>query len=198
MSEAERLRSLVTSEQIRYDFASIERRAQPGVYAGFGPRKLYELEMEALHHDPDCNVLWAAASGSNLSVDREILIDAGGFVTQLTINEHRELALRLCRRGLRMAATQARSYHMLHRSGWRDPLADTEWLQIFYAAYPLPEVALLPFLWESLSNSPALSAEARITSLAELSEAAYTQRDVRGMHAVQEAHRQRRSVESIA
>src|SRR6266436_2562547 len=54
MSAAELARSVVTRQQIREAFVSIDRRAQAGIYPGFGPRKLYELEMDALRTQPDC------------------------------------------------------------------------------------------------------------------------------------------------
>ena len=123
LSESERARSVVTRRQIREEFRAIDSRGQPGIYPGFGPRKLLELEMDALKTHPDCNVLWAAASGSNQSLSRTAFLESGGFHPDISINEHRELALRLCQRGLRMAPTPARTYHMIHRSGWRDPLA---------------------------------------------------------------------------
>jgi len=187
MSEAERSRSVITRDDIRHDFAGVERRAQPGVYPGFGPRLLQELELDALRADPENEILWAAASGSNQSVDRIAFLEVGGFDEKLTINEHRELALRLCKRGLRMAATSARAYHMIHRNGWRDPLEDTAWEQIFYDAHPIAEVALLRFFWASLSDGAA-SSRGRIGSLRELAAAADRCRDIRGLPAVREAH----------
>src|SRR5262249_53874289 len=102
MSAVERERASVTREQIRSRFHEIDSRSQPGVYPGFGPRKLFELEMEALTSGMGCPVLWAAASGSNMSIDRYAFLDAGGFNPDLDNNEHRELALRLCNRGLSM------------------------------------------------------------------------------------------------
>lgn len=168
MSAEERARSVVTREQIRHDFAAVARRGQPGVYPGYGPRKLFELEMAALRDDADCGVLWAAASGSNQSVGRAAFLESGGFHPDLTINEHRELSLRLCQAGLRMAASAARTYHLIHRSGWRDPLDDKDWEGIFYAAHPRADVALLPLLWQSLSDEKALAEPLRISSLAQL------------------------------
>jgi glycosyltransferase involved in cell wall biosynthesis len=188
MSEVERARSVVTRQQIRQDFAAIDSRAQPGVYPGYGPRKLHELEMDALNAHPDCEVLWAAASGSNQSVGRTAFLEAGGFHPELSINEHRELALRLCKRGLRMAATPARTYHMIHRSGWRDPLQDTAWERVFYDAHPIAEVALLPFLWASLSDAAPFPAQACIRSLPELAAAADGYRALTGLKSVRDAH----------
>jgi hypothetical protein len=188
MSNAEKARSTVSREQIRHDFAAIEGRAQPGIYPGFGPRRLGELEMHALQTAPDCKVLWAAAGGSNQSVSRNGFLQAGGFHPKLSINEHRELALRLCQRGFRMAPTSARTFHLIHRSGWRDPLQDTDWEQTFYEAHPLPEVALLPFFWASLSEAPSFPPEACIRSLPELSAISERYRTIKGMKSVREAH----------
>jgi len=190
MSDAEKRRLSVTREEIARDFAAIDRRAQPGIYPGAGPRRLYELEMEALRQDPDCPALWAAASGSNQSVSREAFLASGGFHPSLTVNEHRELALRLCQAGLRMTpADGARSYHMTHRQGWRDPLADTAWEALFYRAHPLPEVALLSVLWASLADPSPCPAAARITSIAALAAAAARRHDGMGdPAAVRRAH----------
>jgi glycosyltransferase involved in cell wall biosynthesis len=188
MSAIELAKSTVTRQQIREAFDTIDRRAQAGIYPGFGPRKLYELEMEALTTQPDCRVLWAAASGSNQSLARTAFIDSGGFHPDLTINEHRELALRLCEQGLRMVGCTARTYHMIHRSGWRDPLDERDWEGIFYRAHPLPEVALLPMLWESLSDTVTIPVLSRILSLPDLEIAAGLCRGLIGRHAVRKAH----------
>ena len=188
MSDAERARCVVNREQILQDFGAIEKRAQLGIYPGFGPRRLCELEMEALNTAPECQVLWAAASGSNQSVNRAAFLSAGGFHPRLSINEHRELALRLCRRGLRMAPTRARTFHLIHRSGWRDPLKETDWEQAFYAAHPLPEVALLPFFWASLDQTSSFPPAACIRSLPELSAIADGYRGLEGMKSVRDAY----------
>jgi len=171
---AEIARMCVTSAQIQTDFAAaVHGRAQPGVYAGVGPRRLYELEMDALTRHPDCAVLWAAASGSNLSVARADFERAGGFHAGIDSSEHRELALRLCAQGCRMAPVpDAFSYHLLHRVGWRDPLADTGWLDVFAAAHPLPEVRLLPRFWAGLADGERVPAGERIASLPALAAAA--------------------------
>ncbi|GGE11076.1 hypothetical protein GCM10011390_32660 [Aureimonas endophytica] len=188
LSEAERARSLVSARQVRDEFPALERRAQPGIYPGFGPRRLFELEMAALGEAPDCEVLWAAASGSNQSVPRAAFLAVGGFHPEISINEHRELALKLCRQGLRMVPSAARSYHLIHRSGWRDPLADPDWARIFYEAHPLPAVALLPLLWESLGEAPDLPVAARLVSLPALAAAARPLAGISGREAVRAAH----------
>ncbi|HEY4972885.1 MAG TPA: hypothetical protein VII41_04705, partial [Steroidobacteraceae bacterium] len=177
--DAERERMRVTRADIEHDFTSIERRAQPGIYPGLGPARLAEIEMQALRDHPDCGVLWAAASGSNQSVRRDSFLAAGGFHEDMTINEHRELALRLSARGSRMRPVeQARCYHLTHRSGWRSPFEDTRWETLFWARHPLPEVALMSVLWASLSDHPAIRPEHRILSLPALAAAAHCARNV--------------------
>jgi len=188
MSDRELDRALITSEQIRNAFAEIDRKGQPGIYPGFGPRRLYELEMAALREATDCDVLWAAASGSNQSLSRDAFLQSGGFHPDISINEHRELALRLCRSGLKMQATAARSYHMTHRSGWRDPLDDLDWEDLFYGAHPEPVVALMPLFWQSIADDCPLPAEARIASLAELAERARALIGITGRENVRQAY----------
>jgi glycosyltransferase involved in cell wall biosynthesis len=188
MSESERARAVVTRRQIREDFNAVASRGQPGIYPGFGPRRLLEIERDALNSHPNCSVLWAAASGSNQSVSREAFLKSGGFHPEISINEHRELALRLCRDGQRMAFTPGRTYHMIHRSGWRDPLQETDWERVFYEAHPLPEVALLPFLWASLGEDAPFPPESFIRSLPELAEAAASYRGIEGLKSVRDAH----------
>ena len=186
--EAERARALITRSTIVADFDAIAARAQPGVYPGADPRALFALEMDALRTHPDCPALWAAASGSNQSVARAPFLDAGGFDPELSINEHRELALRLCRAGLRMTAVDgARTYHMIHRSGWRDPLVERDWEQRFYRAHPISEVPLLSVLWGSLAAESAPEA-ARIESIPALVKAARQCDGVVGVEAVRAAH----------
>ena len=168
--EKERLR--VTRRQILADFSQIERSAEPGVYPGAGPRRLYELEMDALNNHPDCSVLWAAASGSNFSVSRNLFEKVGGFDPEIDINEHRELALRLCQAGGRMGAVNhARTYHLTHRTGWRDPLREQDWEKKFIAKHPLPAVKLLSVFWASLADDGLVPPTARIDSLPALATA---------------------------
>ncbi len=188
MPQAERARSRVTRRQIRGDFGSIAARAEPGTYPGYGPRRLFEVEMSDVRNHPDCKVLWAAAVGANQSIRRRAFLECGGFHPRLSINEHRELALRLYNRGTRMAACNARSYHLTHRIGWRDPLTDKAWENIFYFAHPCAEVALLSIFWESLSESASLPASARLSSLPALAQAAGRLRHVEGLEAIRQAH----------
>ncbi len=175
MTPAELRSRCVTLAQVTDDFGAIDRRASPAIYPGAGPRALYELEMAALRDAPGCSVLWAAASGANLSVSRRAFLDAGGFDPALRVNEHRELALRLVQRGARMGAVPgARTYHLTHRDGWsgHDPLQDPSWEEPFYRRHPIPAVKLLAVLWASLSDPCPLPAEARLLSLPALEQAA--------------------------
>jgi hypothetical protein len=188
MGQNELSRSLVTLHQLLHDFASIERRAQPGIYPGFGPRRISEIEMEALKGAAPPHVLWMAASGSNLSVGRNAFLSTGGFCAEISINEHRELALRLCQMGLSMVACSARSFHLTHRIGWRDPLHDTSWEDVFYAAHPIAEVALMSILWQSLSENAALPPRARINTLDDLARAADRCRGLEGRLAIRQHH----------
>ncbi len=173
LSTTELQRLLVTRAQVLDDFSAIDRRAEPGIYPGTGPRLLQEIELTALRENPECAVLWAAACGANMSVTREAFLDVGGFNEAIDCNEHRELALRLCLSGQRMGLVEnARSYHQTHRSGWRDPLRETGWEAVFHAAHPLPEVALLPVLWASIAPHSPLAEAERILSLPALEAAA--------------------------
>lgn len=179
MPVLERERLKVTRRQIIEDFDSIDRRAEPGVYPGIGPRQLYELEIDALREHAECTVLWAAAAGSNFSVRREAFLASRGFDERLDNNEQRELALRLCRMGGRMGfVAGARTYHLTHRSGWRNPLVETGWESVFYERHPTRAVKLLSVLWASLSDKSPIPKHARITSLPELERAARGETDV--------------------
>ena len=189
MSAAESTRMRVTRAQVEHDFSTIAARGQPGIYPGAGPRQLYEIEMAALTGDEDCPVIWAAASGHNLSVERSAFLSVGGFDALMTHNEHRRLALALAEAGLPLRlARGARSYHLTHRRGWRDPLEQTAWLERFYATHPYPAVALLPVFWGSLSDTPNVPPAAQITTLTALAAAAARQEGVVGLEAVRRAH----------
>ena len=150
---AERQAMRVTLEQVRGDFAAIVRRARAGIYPGAAPAALHAAEMEALARGSRPERLWAAASGSNLSVGRAAFLAAGGFDREMTINEHRELAWRLCAAGARMRAVpDAVSFHLTHRAGWRDPMADPAWVMRFAARHPdAPLIELIAF-WRGLSG----------------------------------------------
>ena len=66
----------------------------------------------------------------------------------------------------------ARTYHLTHRSGWRNPLVETGWESVFYERHPIAAVKLLSVLWASLSDASPIPKYARITSLPELERAA--------------------------
>jgi GT2 family glycosyltransferase len=199
MSASELSRMRVTLEDVVERFQSIHDRSQAGIYPGAGPRRLFELEMEALRTQPDCSLLWAAASGSNQSLSRKAFLDCGGFNEAIAINEHRELALRLCQAGARMVPVdKAYSYHLTHRTGWRDPVADPEWEQIFYRAHPIPAVPLLSIFWASLSDPLPFPASARITSLLSLEAAAKRYKGVTGIENVRQAHLEASASEVVA
>ena len=173
LSRAERDRLRITRSEIACNFPTIHDRAEFGLYPGVAPRMLQNLELQAIRQSPLCSVNWAAASGSNQSVPREAFLALGGFNESLDINEHRELALRLCKFGLKMTVAEgARSYHMTHRSGWRDPLEDHGWELAFYGLHPIPEVKLLSVLWASLAPNRRVPQRFRIDSLPALESAA--------------------------
>jgi glycosyltransferase involved in cell wall biosynthesis len=189
MSEGELARMRVTRHDIAERFDFVHERAQPGIYPGAGPRLLFDLEMEALRSLPDCRVLWAAASGANQSLSREAFLTSGGFDEALTINEHRELALRLCKVGLRMVPVdRAFSYHLTHRSGWRDPVADPAWEETFFRAHPIAAVPLLSVFWASLSDSRPFPSVACIRSLSELESAAERCKQTISVEGVRQEH----------
>jgi glycosyltransferase involved in cell wall biosynthesis len=169
MRPAEREKLKVSRRQIEADFAAIEVRAGPGIYPGAGPRALHELELDALRNHPDCDLLWAAACGANLSIRRDAFAACGGFDEAIDNNEHRELCLRLCAAGGRMGLVEgARSFHLTHRTGWRDPLIEADWETVFYRRHPLPAVKLLAVLWASIADNSPIPPEARILSLPDL------------------------------
>jgi glycosyltransferase involved in cell wall biosynthesis len=164
-------KQLVTEDQIRADFTWIARRAEVGLYPGAGPRRLAEVELAGLR--AGSRIGWVAASGHNFSVPRARFDAVGGYDPELTMNEHRELALRLVQRGGKVRVVDgARSYHLTHRSGWRDPLEERAWERRFWAKHPIPAVALLAVFWRSLAEDPRLPPAARLVDLAEFEAAA--------------------------
>jgi glycosyltransferase involved in cell wall biosynthesis len=162
-------RHVVTRRQVLDCFEEIHSRAEFGIYPGAGPRRLAELEMDALRHHPELSVLWMAASGSNFSVRRADFEAVGGYDERLTTNEHRELALRLSEHGVRVVAVDgARTYHLTHRVGWRDPLTETSWERIMYSRHPCLAVKLMSIFWMSIGGVKTVPDEARIQSLPEM------------------------------
>jgi hypothetical protein len=177
----------VTTRQVSEAFEEVATRGEPGIYPGAGPRRLFDLEMRALREHPELGVMWMAASGHNFSVPREDFLAEGGFDARLTINEHRELALRLQQRGLRMTAVPARSYHMTHRVGWRDPIAENDWEPIFYERHPTPATKLMAIFWQSIADDKHIPREARIESLERLDEV-LKEGDLERFDAVRRSH----------
>lgn len=156
---AERDAMRVTRGQVRDAFEAIARRAGPGIYPGAVPRRIHDAEIRALAGATAGDRSWAAASGSNLSVRRDAFLAVGGFDPEIDINEHRELAYRLCRAGARvMLAEGARSYHLTHRSGWRDPLAERGWESRFRSAHPEAPIDALTHYWAALSSDAPVPA----------------------------------------
>jgi glycosyltransferase involved in cell wall biosynthesis len=159
MDAAERTAACVTAAQVRDDFEEVRRRAAPGVYPGAGPRRLHEVEMQALRDRPGSGRLWAAASGSNLSVRRDRFLEAGGLDPEIDLNEHRELAYRLCAAGARVAPVEdAVTYHLTHRSGWRDPLAEARWEGVFRRRHPGAPLEALKQFWRTVDEPNAAAA----------------------------------------
>src|SRR5262249_39870699 len=146
-----------------------EARAQPGLYPGAGPRRLFELEWDALENHPHLGVIWMAASAHNASLRRQDFTLVGGFDERLTINEHREPAFSPHQAGVPVRAVRgARSYHLTHRPGWRDPLTEGQWEKIFYAAHPCLAVKLMSIFWLSLGGDSGIPCAARILSLPQM------------------------------
>jgi glycosyltransferase involved in cell wall biosynthesis len=167
MSAREKASCLVTRAMVRDDFAAIVSRAESGIYPGSGPRRLYELETQAFDVVPRLSCLWMAVSGHNLGVRRRTFVDLGGFDERLSINEHRELALRAHERGGGIALVAARSYHLTHRVGFRDPVRDdSSWEKVFHSLHPTPASRLMAFFWQSIAGDAHIPASMRIDSLA--------------------------------
>jgi cellulose synthase/poly-beta-1,6-N-acetylglucosamine synthase-like glycosyltransferase len=170
---AELDRMKVSTQQVLEDFASIERRSELGIYPGIGPRKLYELEIDALKRQQPQQLLWMTASGCNMSVRRNAFLAIGGFNPQVDLTEQREMAARLCAMGQVMGFVEGGvTYHLSHRSGWRDPLQDTQWEQHLLQTQSGAATRLLPVMWASLADHSPLPTTQRITNLDALAHAA--------------------------
>jgi glycosyltransferase involved in cell wall biosynthesis len=141
-------------------------RSDTAIYPGAAPRRLYELEMSALRAHSAPRAEWLAAAGHNFSVPRQEFAAVGGFDEQISINEHRELALRLCRRGARVVVVEhAISVHITHREGWRDPLdGQDDWQQAFARQHPLEARLMLQF-WRSLAADRSIAPTERLLTL---------------------------------
>lgn len=160
---------LVTEEMVsRGPFEKLLAASDVAIYPGAGPRQLYELEMRALRDRSAPRAEWMAAAGHNFSVPREAFARAGGFDEAISINEHRDLALRLARGGARVVAVDgAVSLHLTHREGWRDPLAGEDgWQAAFARRHPL-ETEVMVRLWRTLAADPGLASADRVASLEE-------------------------------
>jgi glycosyltransferase involved in cell wall biosynthesis len=150
-------------------FDALLQRSDASIYPGAAPRQLYDLEMRALRTRSAPAAEWMAAAGHNFSVPREAFLAAGGFDGDISINEHRDLALRLCRQGFTVEAVDgAVSIHLTHREGWRDPLAGEDgWEQAFARRHPF-EAELMVRFWRSLAGDKALRPDERLLSLEEV------------------------------
>jgi glycosyltransferase involved in cell wall biosynthesis len=160
---------LVTEEDVLTGpFEALLARSDPAIYPGAAPRRLYELEMGALRRGSAPKADWMAAAGHNFSVPRDAFLSEGGFDEGISINEHRELALRLARRGARVVTVEgAISLHITHREGWRDPLAgEDDWEQAFAKRHPVETEVMVRF-WRSLAGDPRIEPQNRLVSLEE-------------------------------
>ena len=158
---------LVTEQMIdEVPFDCWVERSETAIYPGAAPRKLYDLEMSALRARTAPLAEWMAAAGHNFSVPRAAFEAVGGFNEDISINEHRELALRMCRRGARVVVVEgAISIHITHREGWRDPLADdVAWREVFARHHPLETQVMLQ-LWRSLAADRSIAPAERVMTL---------------------------------
>jgi glycosyltransferase involved in cell wall biosynthesis len=171
MKPDERARALVTRAMVRGDFGAIDARAEPGIYPGAGPRRLYELEVEAFASAPPLSCLWMAVPAQNMAIRRSVFVKLGGFDERMTLNEHRELALRVHEMGGRIVLVGGRSYHMTHRMGFRDPVRDDmAWEKQFYDLHPTHATKLMAVFWQSVGGDPHIPPWARIQSLKQFDE----------------------------
>jgi len=158
---------LVTEEMVATaPYARLLERSEVAIYPGAAPRRLYELEMGALRAGSAPLAQWLAAAGHNFSIPTRSFVDAGGFAPDISINEHRELALRLCRAGARVVPVDgAISLHLTHREGYRDPLVGEDgWEQAFASRHPY-ETQLMMRFWRSLAGDATLDPAQRIATL---------------------------------
>jgi glycosyltransferase involved in cell wall biosynthesis len=163
-------RHLVTEEMVAGGpFEDLLAHSEVAIYPGAGPRQLYELEMRALRSGSAPRAEWMAAAGHNFSIARDAFLAEGGFDVAISINEHRDLALRLCRRGARVVAVDgAVSIHLTHREGWRDPLAGEDAWQVTFGRRHPAEVGVMVRFWRTLAADPTLAAGDRLSSLEEV------------------------------
>jgi GT2 family glycosyltransferase len=160
---------LVTEELVtEQPFEKVLGRSDASIYPGAAPRKLYDLEMGSLRARSAPRAEWMAAAGHNFSVPRDAFVEMGGFDGDISINEHRELALRMCRRGARVVVAEgAISVHITHREGWRDPLTgEDHWEEAFARRHPFETEVMLRF-WRSLAGDQTLNPADRLMTLEE-------------------------------
>lgn len=158
---------LVTEEMVANEpYEKLLARSEAAIYPGGAARKLYELEMGALRGRSAPHAEWMAAAGHNFSIPRASFLAAGGFDQDISINEHRELALRLCRCGARVVVVEgAVSIHITHREGYRDPLTGEDgWEQAFARRHPLETQIMMRF-WRSLAADRSIDPADQVTSL---------------------------------
>jgi hypothetical protein len=158
---------LVTEEMVTNGpYESLLERSEPAIYPGGAARKLYELEMGALRARSAPHAQWMAAAGHNFSIPRAAFLAADGFDQDISINEHRELALRLCRSGARLLVVEgAVSIHITHREGYRDPLTGEDgWEQAFARRHPLETQVMMRF-WRSLAADSSIDPAEQVTTL---------------------------------
>ena len=158
---------LVTEEMVATaPYEKLLERSEVAIYPGAAPRKLYELEMASLRARSAPSVEWMAAAGHNFSIPRAPFAAAGGFDQDISINEHRELALRLCRDGARVVVVEgAMSLHLTHREGYRDPLTGEDgWEQAFARRHPLETEVMMRF-WRSLAGDGGADPASKVGTL---------------------------------
>lgn len=158
---------LVTEEMVATaPYQKLLERSEVAIYPGAAARKLYELEMATLRARSAPLAQWMAAAGHNFSIPRAAFTAAGGFDRDISINEHRELALRLCRSGARVVVVEgAVSLHLTHREGYRDPLAGEDgWEQAFARRHPLETQIMMRF-WRSLAADSGIDPAEQVTTL---------------------------------
>jgi len=164
---------LIHVDWLANNFEEVERRAQPGIYPGLAARRLAELEIEALRAPTRNHSLWMAMTSHNISLEASAFRRVEGFTASLTMNEHRELALKAeTRLGIWVhLLDECRSYHLCHSNTWRDPLASMSlWEPYFISTFPRDDVKLLPFFWLTIAESKDLPPELRIPTLSDLTE----------------------------
>jgi glycosyltransferase involved in cell wall biosynthesis len=163
---------LVTEEAVATaPYERLLARSEVAIYPGAAPRALYELEMRALRSGAAPLAQWMAASGHNFSIPTATFREANGFALDISINEHRELALRLCRAGAQVVVVEgAVSLHLTHRDGYRDPLSGEDgWERAFARRHPFETQLMLRF-WRSLAGDSTLNLAERVSTFEQVDE----------------------------